>query len=255
MTRNVRLVGNAFVDQRAVSVCFKHTYCLRVCSNVDAAVGCGPIEFVQRVDVSPPQGNELIASETVRVAQLEGSSLEMFAALVSGSTVETLGDGEAATLAFALTARTSAAIDERKATRIANSRFRSLRLVTTIDILAHHAVVSALGNDKFARAILQALRLARMQVRDHQFEWVANLIAEENLAACSSLRKLAAHRVRFQRESPNIWTLLRKCRHQNSRRRLRCQSPNPHPLFTRRMRSLPWERRTSSSSAGDPINN
>ena len=142
---------------------------------------------------------ELIADGTVCVARLEGSSREIFAELVSGSTVETLGDGEAATLAFAQAAGASAAIDERKATRIAGSRFRSLRLATTIDILAHHAVLSALGKDGLAQATFQALRVARMQVREHQFEWVANLIGNENVAACSSLRRLAAHHA-LQRE-------------------------------------------------------
>jgi hypothetical protein len=143
--------------------------------------------------------DELIADGTVSVSRLEGPSLKMFAVLVSGSTVETLGDGEAATLAFAHAAGVSAAIDERKATRIAGSRFPSLRLVTTIDILAHRAVLSELGKDELARATFQALLLARMQVREHQFEWVVDLIGDENVATCSSLRRLAAHRV-LQRE-------------------------------------------------------
>jgi predicted nucleic acid-binding protein len=143
--------------------------------------------------------DELIADGTVSVPRLEGPSLEMFAELVSGSTVETLGDGEAATLAFADAAAASAAIDERKATRIAGSRFPSLRLVTTIDILAHHAVLSELGKVALARAAFQALRIARMQVREHQFEWVATLIGDENVAACSSLRRLATRRA-LQRE-------------------------------------------------------
>jgi predicted nucleic acid-binding protein len=144
--------------------------------------------------------DELIASETVRVSRLEGSSLEMFAELVSGSTVETLGDGEAATLAFAHAARASAAIDERKATRIASIRFRSLRLATTIDILANHAVVSEIGKEGLARATFQALRVARMHVREHQFEWVAGTIGHENVANCPSLRRLASSRPQPNRE-------------------------------------------------------
>ena len=71
----------------------------------------------------------------------------------------------------------------------------------TDDILAHHAVVSVLENDELARATLQALYVARKQVSEHQFEWVANLIGDKNIAACTSLRRLAAHCVRLQREN------------------------------------------------------
>jgi predicted nucleic acid-binding protein len=142
----------------------------------------------------------LVADGIVTVCRLEGASSETFVDLVSGSTVETLGDGEAATIAFAHAVRASAAIDERKATRIAGDRFPSLRLATTIDILAHAAVVSTLGNETLARATFQALRGARMQVREHQFDWVAKIIGDEGVAACTSLRRLAAHRARLQRE-------------------------------------------------------
>ncbi len=146
---------------------------------------------------------ELLASESVSVSRLEGPSLELFAKLVSGSTVETLGDGEAATLALAQVARASAAIDEKKATRIAISRFRSLRLATTIDILAHRGVASELGDDGLARATFQALRISRMQVREHQFEWVVGMIGHENVADCPSLRKLASSYARRNREKLN----------------------------------------------------
>jgi predicted nucleic acid-binding protein len=145
--------------------------------------------------------DELIVDGTVSVSRLEGPSLEMFAELVSGSTIETLGDGEAATLAFAHAAGASAAIDERKATRIAGSRFPSLRLVTTIDILAHRAVLSELGKDGLAQATFQALRVARMQVREHQFEWVVGVIGHENVTDCPSLRRLARNRAQPNREN------------------------------------------------------
>jgi predicted nucleic acid-binding protein len=145
------------------------------------------------------QLNELIANEVVAVGQLRETALEHFVELVSGGTAESLGDGEAATLAFAHGARSSAAIDEKKATRIAASRFASLRLATTIDILSFEAVGEALGQARLEQAMLQALRLARMQVREHQFDWVVGVIGSENILACTSLKRIASHRVRLAR--------------------------------------------------------
>lgn len=137
---------------------------------------------------------ELIDSRVLRVEELAGPSLERFFDMVSGHTADSLGDGEAATLAFANSNRVSAAIDEKKATRIAGERFDAVKLVTTIDILAYESVQALLGHEVLANATLQALQVARMQVRPHQFDWVVRLIGEDNLAECASLKKLARRR-------------------------------------------------------------
>ncbi|CAJ4468043.1 Uncharacterised protein [Burkholderia pseudomallei] len=136
----------------------------------------------------------MVTERVLRVEELEGQLLATLFDLVSGGTAESLDDGEAATLAFAHGSGFSAAIDEKKATRLAAVRFESLRLVTTIDILAHESVRTSLGDELLADATFQALRLARMQVREHQFEWVAELIGPKNIDACSSLRRLAKRR-------------------------------------------------------------
>lgn len=122
--------------------------------------------------------NELIADNVVRMAQLEATALQTFYGLVSRTVSVSLGDGEAATLAFAHGSNSSAIIDEKKATRIGGERFSTLRLATTVDLLAHPNVKSALGPCVLADATLQALQLARMQVREHQFEWVVALIGD-----------------------------------------------------------------------------
>ncbi|MCK1443146.1 hypothetical protein IVB34_42645 [Bradyrhizobium sp. 2] len=135
--------------------------------------------------------SQMIGDRVMRVAELEGKALETFFELVSGSTSESLGDGEGATLAFAHGHGYSAAIDEKKATQLSTARFTSLRLVTTVDILAHPAVRAELGAKKLAEAAFSALSVARMQVREHQFDWVSDLIGVDKVAACSSLRRLA----------------------------------------------------------------
>jgi len=136
----------------------------------------------------------MVNDGVLRVEELEGQALETLFDLVSGTIAESLDDGEAATLAFAHGGGFRAAIDEKKATRLAAARFESLKLVTTIDILAHESVRTSLGDKLLANATFQALRLARMQVREHQLEWVAELIGPENVAACTSLRRLAKRR-------------------------------------------------------------
>lgn len=136
---------------------------------------------------------QIIADETARIIELSEQALHTFFELVSGSDAESLGDGEAATLAFAYANHCSAAIDEKKATRLSADRFAGLRLATTVDILAHDAVRSAIGQGALAEAALQALRQARMQVREHQFGWVLDLIGPDNVATCTSLRRLANH--------------------------------------------------------------
>ncbi len=132
---------------------------------------------------------ELIDSQVLRVEELAGPSLEHFFDMVSGHTSDSLGDGEAATLAFAYSNGCSAAIDEKKATRIAGERFEAMKLATTVDILAYEPLQALLGHEALAKATLKALQGARMQVRPHQFDWVAQLIGESNLANCPSLRR------------------------------------------------------------------
>jgi predicted nucleic acid-binding protein len=132
---------------------------------------------------------ELIDARVVQMKELVGPSLEHFFYMVSGRTSDSLGDGEAATLAFAYSNGFSAAIDEKKATRIAGERFEATKLVTTVDILAYGKVLALLGQEELANATLKALQVARMQVRAHQFDWVAELIGESNLANCVSLKR------------------------------------------------------------------
>ena len=144
--------------------------------------------------------NELIGSNLLQTKELAGLSLENFFGLVSGSTSDSLGDGEAATLAFAYCNEFSAAIDEKKATRIAGERFGVMKLVTTVDILSHEPVQTVLGRKALANATFQALQVARMQVRPHQVNWIAQLIGEDNLKVCVSLKKYT--KLKLERQSP-----------------------------------------------------
>lgn len=134
---------------------------------------------------------ELISNKVLVDKELTAFSLEDFFGMVSGHTSSSLGDGEAATLALAHRNGFSAAIDEKKATRIAAERFEMLKLVTTVDILASPPVQDSLGREALSTAILQALKRARMQVREHQFDWIAQMIGRDHVGACPSLKRHA----------------------------------------------------------------
>jgi hypothetical protein len=50
------------------------------------------------------------------------------------------------------------------------------------------------GVEGLAEATFDAIRLARMQVREYQFDWVARTIGPARVDACLNLRKYARHR-------------------------------------------------------------
>lgn len=134
---------------------------------------------------------ELIHNKILNRLELSGIALEHFFDLVSGSAADSLGDGEAATLALAYSKGFTAAIDEKKATKISSQRFETLKIITTVDILAYEPVRISLGDKALSEATLQALKYARMQVRDSQFSWIEKIIGCENAGLPPSLRRFA----------------------------------------------------------------
>jgi predicted nucleic acid-binding protein len=131
--------------------------------------------------------NALVAAGLVAIVELGDASAAYFEELVVGSAAETLDDGEAATIAYAVEHRAIAIIDERKANRICARRFPQLRLASTVDLFAQADVARALGHERLMHAVLNALQQARMRVLPHHLDWVLALIGPENAAACLSL--------------------------------------------------------------------
>lgn len=129
----------------------------------------------------------IIGRGQAEVAALTRDGLERFRSLTSGGANETLGDGEAATIACALSVGAIALIDERKALRISAERFPSLVTATTLDVLAHPKVQSSLGLSRLSEAVFNALTRARMRVPPHYLPWVVDLIGADNVSKCNSL--------------------------------------------------------------------
>lgn len=130
---------------------------------------------------------ELVASDLIQIKLLGESAEEIFENLVIGIAAETLDDGEAATIAYAVTQDEIAIIDERKANRICKEKFPSLRLGSTLDLIAHPDVIKTLGQQRVSQVLLNALQNARMRVLPHHVEWVIERIGVKQAALCTSL--------------------------------------------------------------------
>lgn len=131
--------------------------------------------------------NELVVSDFVEIVQLDDMAEQCFEELVVGPAALTLDDGEAATIAYAVSQDGIAVIDERKANRICAERFPDLRVGCTVDIFTHPKVQHALGKDTLADAVFNALYHGRMRVFPHHVEWVVGLIGIDRTGLCTSL--------------------------------------------------------------------
>ena len=133
----------------------------------------------------------LLADQLFELVHLDAAAMVHFEQLVIGPAIDTLDDGEAATIAYSITVGATAAIDERKATSMCSQRFPSLSLCSTVDILARPDVQNSLGKDDLSAAVFRALMHGRMRVFPHNVQWVIDLIGPEQASACTSLPKVA----------------------------------------------------------------
>jgi len=137
----------------------------------------------------------IIDAELIAITALASLKEDHFAGLVAGPAAETLGDGEAATVACAVETNGVAIIDDRKAVALCARKYRSLLVASTVDVFAHDAIGIALGRAKLADAVYAALQTARMRVPSRHEKWVVDLIGEARAKSCLSLRsRLRARR-------------------------------------------------------------
>jgi len=133
---------------------------------------------------------QIVANGGIEIVSLSESATEIFEGLVIGRAADTLDDGEAATLAYAVDTGAIPIIDEKKAMRICDRRFPAMALGSSGDLFAHQAVLNRLGRDRLGRSVLNALQQARMQVQPHFLDWVVDLVGDEAVH-CTSLPRSA----------------------------------------------------------------
>jgi predicted nucleic acid-binding protein len=130
---------------------------------------------------------ELIDAGLVRRATLGVQGLPVYESMIDGSTLRTLDDGEAATIAFAQEIAGTALIDERKARTLCKTSFPHLDIASTVELLMHDTIASAIGAQGQINALMDALTKARMRVPAEHIEQLTRVIGAERAASCSSL--------------------------------------------------------------------
>ena len=135
--------------------------------------------------------NELTAAGRIATLPLDEAAAQLFGGLVAGTAADTLDDGEAASIAVAVTCGAILTVDERKARRICAQRFPGLRLLSAVELLLHDDVASRLGRDMQSNAVFRALQTARMRVLPEHADRIVQLIGADRARQCPSLPKAA----------------------------------------------------------------
>ena len=131
---------------------------------------------------------QLIAKGLINILVLPVLAQSEYIALVSGSAVNSLGDGEAATIASAFATGAWAAIDEHKARKICSDHYKDLKLASTLDILTHPNVLSEFSETEYTSALLSALEIAHIQIQEQHMDWVVACIGADRIPRCPGLR-------------------------------------------------------------------
>lgn len=134
----------------------------------------------------PDQFAQLVTSGLIDVVRLENEASRHFEDLIIGPAADTLDDGEAATVAYAIE-HGIAVIDEPKAIRLCADRFPRLVVAWTTDVVLHPRVEDQLGPSCLGDAIFNALRHGRMRVLPEHLERIICIIGRERASLCQDL--------------------------------------------------------------------
>ena len=110
-----------------------------------------------------------------------------------------LDDGEAATIAIAITRNLYCLIDEKKGRACAMVSMCRKDLAWSLDLLRHPKVVSTLGSVQAVDALYMALRDGRMRIHEDHCDHVVNIIGPKRALDC---RSLPGYKVRCLKWAP-----------------------------------------------------
>jgi len=141
----------------------------------DSSHANGENGFIQR----------LISENVVRVVQMDDAAARIFETMIRSP--GSLDDGEAATIAVAVSQGFLPVVDERKGRARAQDLMNGQAPAWSLDLLVHPAVQIELVGDGYIEAVYLALREGRMRIDDDRCEAVVRLIGFERAVACNSL--------------------------------------------------------------------
>jgi predicted nucleic acid-binding protein len=140
------------------------------------------------IDGSSDPMEVFLTRGVLRRLTLSAESLETFVTLVSDKP-DDLGDGEAATIALAQQEGLGVVLDDRKARRVCADRYPDVRVFSSVELFQVAEVEAILGAARLKAVIFDALRIGKMRVRPDEVEWIRELLTEEQIAQCSSLKR------------------------------------------------------------------
>jgi len=127
----------------------------------------------------------LISENVVKVVQMDDAAARLFETMIRSP--GSLDDGEAATIAVAVSQGFLPVVDERKGRARSQDLMDGQAPAWSLDLLVHPAVQIELVGDGYIEAVYLALREGRMRIDDERCEAVARLIGFERAVACNSL--------------------------------------------------------------------
>ena len=151
------------------------------------------VNEIRREPVQHPDSTNsfpnLLQSGLLQLYELEDENYLKFLDLVGAAAPDSLGDGEAATIAVAEHLQCAAIIDERKATRIARGRRDVSLTACTIDLYTHSLAAAKYSREEVASLIFSSMQHARMRIPQERRPWVLDLIGAERAMQCSCFPK------------------------------------------------------------------
>lgn len=150
-------------------------------SQVVDEIGREPVRHADDANSFP----DLLRSGLLQLHELEGVHYLKFLDLAGAAAPDSLGDGEAATIAVAEQLKCMAIIDERKATRIARSRRPSHMTACTLDLYSCNDLSSIFSKEDLALLVFGSMQHARMRVPVDRQSWVIDLLGENRVKQCT----------------------------------------------------------------------
>jgi predicted nucleic acid-binding protein len=137
---------------------------------------------------------ELREAGLVEVGSLGDAGERLFEKLVAGPASETLDDGEAATIAYAVEHSLGIVVDDRKARRICRERYSAVPMRCSVELFQRSVLHKTLGQERLVSAVFNALQIGRMRVPKDHIPWVVELIGDQKASACRSLPQRSRRR-------------------------------------------------------------
>ena len=144
----------------------------------------------------------LVSMGLVEVVRLDDPAFRIFEMLTAAP--DSLGDGEAATIALAATRDLVPVIDERKGRRRAADLMGGQTPAWSLDLLLHPAVQAGLPDGAYIEAIFRALSEGRMRIDEARCDAVVALIGPERAVRCTCLPGFRSRRMAWMHRSESL---------------------------------------------------